>query len=254
MLDEAGMERMQQGRGEYIDSMFRHLIGQVFARVPSQCFVCRAWPAQPLCEACVTRFAQPRLRCQRCALPVPAGVVQCGACLKNPPPLDACLAAVSYGYPWSDCISSFKFHAHTGWAATFATLLRSTPWVEPALEQADWVLPMPLSAARLRQRGFNQALLLAQHLAPDKTRADLLLRIRDTQAQSELQRAQRLRNVQGAFAIEPALVASLKARRVLLVDDVMTSGASLHAAATALRQAQVAHVTALVVARTDAPE
>jgi ComF family protein len=234
--------------------MFRHLIGQVFARVPSQCVVCHAWPSHAVCEACITRFAQPRLRCQRCALPVPADVKQCGVCLKNPPPLDACFAAVSYAYPWSDCISGFKFHEHTGWAATFAALMRSTPWVEPALEQADCVLPMPLSAARLRLRGFNQALLLARHLAPDKTRADLLLRIRDTPAQSELKRAERLRNVQGAFAVEPALVASLKARRVVLVDDVMTSGASLHAAASALRQAGVAHITALVVARTDAPD
>jgi ComF family protein len=245
---------MRQVRGEYIDSMFRHLIGQVFARIPSQCVVCHAWPAQPVCEACVTRFAQPQVRCQRCALPVPAGVTQCGACLKRPPPLDACFAAVSYAYPWSDCISSFKFHADTGWASTFATLLRSTPWVEPALDDADWVLPLPLSAARLRQRGFNQALLLARQLAPETTRAELLLRIRDTPAQSELKRPQRLHNVQGAFAVEPALATQLHAKRVVLVDDVMTSGASLCAAASALRQAGVAHITALVVARTDAPQ
>ncbi len=244
----------EQGTGEYIDPMLRRLIDQVLAHVPSQCAVCRAWPSRPLCEACVSRFAQPRARCQRCALPVPAGVAQCGACLKDPPPLDACLAAVTYAYPWSDCISDFKFHGHTGWAATFATLLRSTPWVEPALEQADWVLPLPLSDARLKERGFNQALLLARHLAPGKARADLLLRIRSTAAQSELKRAERLRNVQGAFALEPALAHLLRDRRVVLVDDVMTSGASLYAAASALRQAQMAHITAIVLARTNAPE
>ncbi len=234
--------------------MFRHLISQVAARVPSECLVCHAWPSQPVCEACVTRFAQPRHRCRRCALPVAEGISQCGACLKDPPPVDACLAALSYAYPWSDCISGFKFHARTGWVATFATLMRSAPWVEPALEQSDCVLPMPLAPARLRQRGFNQALLLARQLAPDKTRADLLLRIRETSAQSELKRAERLRNVMGAFAAEPALVASLAGARVVLVDDVMTSGASLYAAASALRQAGAAHITALVLARTDAPE
>jgi ComF family protein len=234
--------------------MLRRLFGQLLERIPSQCAVCHAWPSRPVCEACVARFAQPLPRCQRCALPVPAGVTQCGACLKAPPPLDACLAAVSYAYPWSGCISRFKFHADTGWAATLATLLRSTPWVEPALEQAHWLLPMPLSRQRLMERGFNQALLLARALAPEKTRADLLLRIRDTQAQSELQRAARLRNVQGAFAVEPVLAASLQGRRIVLLDDVMTSGASLHAAAQALRQAGVAHITALVVARTDAPQ
>jgi ComF family protein len=244
----------QWRRREYIDSMFRRLFDQLLARIPSQCAVCRAWPARPLCESCVTRFAQPQVRCQRCALPVPAGITQCGACLKAPPPLDACLAAVSYAYPWSGCISRFKFHGDTGWATSLATLLRSTPWVEPALEQAHWLLPMPLSRQRLLHRGFNQALLLARALAPQKTRPDLLLRIRDTTAQSELKREARLRNVQGAFAVEPALAASLRGRRIVLLDDVMTSGASLHAAAAALRQAGVAHITAIVVARTDAPQ
>ena len=233
--------------------MFRRLISRIVEQLPSQCAVCRAWPSQPLCEACVARFAQPLPRCRRCALPVSAGVEQCGACIKAPPPLDACLAAVTYAYPWSGLISSYKFHSATGWAQTLATLLRSTPWVEPALEQARWVLPLPLSRERLLQRGFNQALLLARELAAEKTRADMLLRIRDTPAQSQLDRAQRLRNVQGAFAVEPALAASLQGQRVLLVDDVMTSGASLHAAATVLRQAGAAHITALVVARTDAP-
>jgi ComF family protein len=234
--------------------MLRRLFDSLTDRIPSQCAVCRTWPSRPLCDACVSRFAQPQPRCQTCALPVPDGVTRCGACLKAPPPLDACLAAVSYAFPWSDCISRFKFHGHTGWAGALATLVRSTPWVEPALEQAQCLLPMPLSRERLRARGFNQALLLAHCLAPEKTRADLLLRLRDTAAQSELKRSERLRNVQGAFAVDPALAASLKGRRVLLVDDVMTSGASLYAAALALRQAGAAHITALVVARTDAPQ
>jgi ComF family protein len=244
----------QWRRREYIDSMVRPLFDQLLERIPSECAVCHGWPSRPVCEACVTRFAQPHARCQRCALPVPAGITQCGACLKAPPPLDACLAAVSYAYPWSGCIARFKFRGDTGWAITLATLLRSTPWVEPALEQAQCLLPMPLSRRRLMERGFNQALLLARALAPDKTRADLLLRIRDTAAQSELKREARLRNVQGAFAVEPAKAASLRGRRIVLLDDVMTSGASLHAAALALRQAGAAHITGIVVARTDAPD
>lgn len=234
--------------------MFRRLVDHIAQQVPSQCAVCRAWPSRPVCDACVGRFAQPQPRCLRCALPVPAGVAECGACLKNPPPLDACFAAVTYAYPWSDCMARYKFHSDTGWAGTFASLLRSTPWVEPALEQAAWVLPMPLSRARLAHRGFNQALLLARRLAPATTRADLLLRIRDTPAQAELNRSDRLRNLRDAFAVEPRLAHVLKAQRVVLVDDVMTSGASLHAAATVLKRCGAAHVTALVVARTDAPQ
>lgn len=244
---------MAQARAEYIVAMLRRLLALAAQRLPSQCAVCRSWPSHPVCDACVARFAQPQPRCLRCALPVPAGVTECGACLRTPPPLDACFAAVSYAYPWSDCISAFKFRSHTGWASTLAGLLRATPWVEPALERSDWLLPMPLSDARLRQRGFNQSLLLARQLEAEKTRVDLLLRIRDTRAQSELPRSERLRNVQGAFALEPALAQSLRGVRVVLVDDVMTSGASLHAAANVLRQAGAAHITALVVARTDAP-
>ena len=230
--------------------MFRALIERVSQQVPARCAICHAWPSRVVCNACVTRFAQPVPRCTTCALPVPEGVTRCGACLREPPPLDACLAAVNYAWPWSDCVTRFKFGNQPGWAAELATVMRSAPWVEPALEQADRVLPMPLARERLAERGYNQALLLARHLAPRKTDATLLLRTRHTPAQSELTRAERLRNVRGAFAVEPLRAHELRGRRVVLVDDVMTTGASLHAAATALRQAGVTHVTALVFART----
>jgi ComF family protein len=111
---------------------------------------------------------------------------------------------------------------------------------------------MPLHPARLQARGFNQAQLLARALAPAKCRRDLLLRIRDTPPQSGLGRAARLRNLRSAFAVEPLQAAALQARRVVLVDDVMTTGASLHAAAAVLRQAGAAHITGLVLARTEA--
>lgn len=230
--------------------MFRDLVERAFAALPAQCAVCRAWPAQPVCDACVVRFAQPEPRCHSCALPVPAGAQRCGECLRTPPPLDRCIAAVSYTYPWPGCITQFKFHGHPGWAGAFATLLRSAPWVEPALEAADVALPMPLSPERLRARGFNQALELARRLAPGKVRQDLLLRIRDTAAQSALDRPARLANVRGAFAVQPLQATALRGQRVVLVDDVMTSGASLHAAALVLRQAGAAHITAIVLART----
>ena len=173
------------------------------AAVPSQCAVCRAWPAQPVCEACIARFAQPRPRCRRCALPVPAGVAECGHCMRVPPPLDACHAAVSYEFPWSALIVQYKFNGHPGWAGSFATLMRSAPWIEPALEEAEIVLPMPLARERLAERGFNQALLLARALAGRKTRSGLLLRVRHTSAQAALDREHRLANVKGAFAVDP---------------------------------------------------
>lgn len=221
--------------------------------VPSRCAVCGAWPAQPLCTACSRRFGQPEPRCRRCALPLPPGATVCGACLREPPPLDACFAAVPYAFPWSGLVTRFKFQGEPGWAATLAALVRATPGAAAEIASADLLLPMPLSPRRLAERGFNQALLLARRLAAERTDARLLLRLRETASQAALDRKQREANVRGAFGVEPLRHAELKGKSVLLVDDVMTSGASLHAAAQALRQAGAARVAAAVVARTDAP-
>jgi ComF family protein len=170
----------------------------------------------------------------------------------NPPPLDECLASVSYDYPWNHCIASYKFGNDPALANTFALLLTSSPGVEPAITQADILIPVPLSPARLQHRGYNQALELCKRLTPTKTDAQLLLRIKDTLTQSTLSRSERLKNVKTAFAVEPLRVQALQGKRVVLVDDVMTSGATLFAAAEALRQAGASHITAIVFARTEA--
>jgi ComF family protein len=217
---------------------------------PSRCALCGAWPAEALCEACVTRFAQPQARCLQCALPVPAGVSTCGACLREPPPLDACFAAVPYAYPWSGLVGRFKFEGEPGWAGALARLIEAVPGVPEALRAADVVVPMPLAPTRLAERGFNQALQLARELAPAKTDARLLLRLRNTAVQTSLERLERAKNVKGAFGVEPLRVAEMRGRDVVVVDDVMTSGASLHAAALALRSAGAARVSAIVFART----
>lgn len=222
------------------------------ALVPSQCAVCQAWPAQRVCGQCIARFAQPQRRCPTCALALPVNVPACGICLRLPPPLDLCLAAVDYGYPWAQALGQFKFQGDPGWADTLATLIRSMPWAEPALEAADIVLPVPLSRERLQERGFNQALLLARCLASHKSDAAVLLRVVATAAQTQLTRAERLQNLHGAFMVDPLRRAAIEGRRVVVIDDVMTTGATLHAAADALHQAGAQHVCAIVVARTSA--
>jgi ComF family protein len=114
------------------------------------------------------------------------------------------------------------------------------------------ILPVPLSTTRLQHRGYNQALEICKHLSREKTDATLLLRIKDTLTQSSLSQSERMKNVKAAFAVEPLRAQELQGKRVLLVDDVMTSGATLFAAAVALRQAGAAHITALAFARTEA--
>jgi ComF family protein len=218
---------------------------------PSRCAVCGAWPAQPLCAACIARLAVPRHRCARCALPVAQGVAVCGACVRTPPPLDACHAALDYAYPWSGLIARFKFSGEAGWAQALAQRLAQAPGMGEEVRQADVLLPMPLAPRRLAERGFNQALLLARALDRRKSEPRLLLRLRETPPQSQLDRDARQENVDGAFAIEPLRAGELRGASVLLVDDVMTSGASLHAAARAVRQAGAKRVAAAVLARTD---
>lgn len=231
--------------------MFRELVRTLSRATPAQCEVCRAWPARPLCDACLGTFAAPRQRCHRCALALPAGQSLCGRCLRSLPPLDACHAAVSYGYPWSALVGRFKFSGEAGWADSFATLLARDPEVRAAIAAARWLLPMPLSRERLAARGFNQAHELARRLAPHKCDSGLALRLRDTPAQSQLHLGQRLANVRNAFALDPARAAAVRGQPVLLVDDVMTTGASLFALARVVREAGAAWVGALVLARTE---
>ena len=227
-------------------------VGARWPGLPSRCAVCRAWPARAICDDCIARFAQPSPRCPTCALSLPNGVWRCGVCLLQPPPLAQCLCAVSYAWPWRAVIAQFKYHAQPGWRLSLALLMRSSHGAEDLLHAVDQVLPMPLSRERLAERGYNQSWLLAQALAPDKADAGLLLRVRHTPPQRTLPRSARLANLQGAFAIEPLRAREVQGRHLLLVDDVMTSGASLHSAAHTLLQSGAARVSALVLARTEA--
>lgn len=212
--------------------------------LPSQCAVCHAWPTQRLCAACLQRFA---------SAPPSVSSDTCGPDLSA---LDTCHAAVTYGYPWAEIVSAFKFHGDTAWASVLAEVIRrsSANDPNPALwDSAEMIFPIPLSIPRLHQRGFNQALLLAQALAvqqPQKVDPHTLLRLRDTSAQSQLPRAQRLHNLDQAFALHPLRAQRVRGRRVLLVDDILTTGATLDAAAQVLRQAGAAQVSAVVLART----
>lgn len=161
------------------------------------------------------------------------------------------MAAVSYTFPWSDCVAQLKFQSDPGLARALADLMRHAPWVEPALEAATLVVPMPLSPTRLRERGFNQALELARHLAPLKADALTLLRRADGAHQVGATRQERLDHVHDAFWVAPDRIAKVRGQHLVVLDDVMTTGASMFEAARALRAAGAAHITGLVLARTE---
>jgi len=221
--------------------------------LPSQCAICKAWPSRPVCDECVAAFAQPVHRCPRCALQRYSATAHCPECLTDPPPWHDALTAVSYQWPWVDLIAQFKYQAQPGWSGTLASLMHSAPGVDDALAQNPLLIPMPMHKLRWAERGFNPALLLAQHLSPLHTCTDVLLRVRHTPAQRSLPRSERLNNLEGAFQLDPLKTHLLRDRHVLLVDDVMTTGASLRSATKTLLAAGPASVSILVLARTERP-
>lgn len=223
--------------------------------LPTLCAICRGWSQARVCGACEQRFAQQVNRCARCAVRVPLGAAVCGACLTSPPPFDAALAGVDYGHPWDGLIARFKFHAALDLAAPLSTRLAHA-WRAGGRATPDLLVPVPLSAERLRERGYNQAWEIARRLARElRCRADarLLLRIRDTPHQLAFPLDERAANVRSAFAVEPTRLAELRGRRITLVDDVMTTGATAAEITRVLKQAGAATVDVWVAARTPAP-
>jgi ComF family protein len=214
---------------------------------PAHCLACgeRAGNGD-LCAACLRELPWNRCACPRCALPLPAPAPACGQCQRRPPPLTETRAAFLYAPPVDHLLPRLKFHrdlaAGRACALHMAEALADAP-------RPDAVVPLPLHPARLRERGFDQALELARPLAraldlPLLDRA--LLRVRDTAPQSRLDAHARRRNLRRAFAVRPGV--PLPAH-VTLVDDVMTTGATLHAAAETLLRAGVTRVDAWVCAR-----
>ncbi len=230
-----------------------------WAWVPSACHVCGVWPAQPqgqaICGACLDAFAPTVPRCPTCAQ-VLGTADTCGECLGRPLTLAQCVAAVDYSYPWDQPIARFKFHGDTAWAHLFTDLMSRAPGAHELLTRCHSFVPLPLTPRRLGERGYNQAGLMAQALARQasghrrKPRFDWLVKLQDTPAQHELDRPARLLNLRTAFAVSPHALPGLQGQRVLLIDDIMTTGATLHAAAQALTMAGAAEVNALVFART----
>jgi ComF family protein len=223
--------------------------------LPSQCEFCRRWGPGTWCDDCGARFAPPRPRCQRCALPVGVASARCGGCLGEEPAYAASVVAVDYDFPWDRLVAAFKFQGRVELAGAMglalAAAVERTTLPRPAL-----VLPVPLAPARLAERGYNQAWALAQSTARAlglPAQGHWLQRPADTAHQTGLTRAARQANLARAFMVDPTRRPALAGQTVALVDDVMTTGATLAAAAAELRRAGAAAVQAWVFARTPAP-
>jgi ComF family protein len=219
------------------------------------CEVCRGWTAGRLCADCRTRFAAPAPRCGRCGLRVPDGLACCVDCQREPPPFERCICVADYAFPWDRLIGRCKYEQAPELAALLADCMAAAAHAGAA-PRPDAFVALPLSAHRLAERGYDQAWELARRLGRRlgvPARARLLERRFDGPPQARLTRAQRLRNLQGAFVVPAAARTEVQGRHLALVDDVMTTGATAHEATNALRAAGAARVDLWVVARTPAP-
>jgi ComF family protein len=206
------------------------------------CFLCRGGARELLCSACdadLPRLARPL--CPRCALESPGGAV-CGRCLAHPPAYDATHAALAYEFPADALVQALKFRGELALAPLLGALLAA----RVGRARVDCVVPVPLSAERLRRRGYNQAVEIARHVGRGALEVALCERTRDAPPQMELPFDQRQRNVRGAFRCTRALIGA----SVAIVDDVMTTGATLEEMARTLKAAGALRVENWVVART----
>jgi len=219
---------------------------------PAVCPLCAgrlgAGRRDPVCGACWASFTRvtPPL-CVTCGAPVPAeGITRCAACRDETLAFDYARAAASYGGAVREAVHVLKFGGRRSMARPLGDLIVDQ-CMDPLLVP-DMLVPVPLSHARERERGFNQAVLLAERLGERlgvRVRARWLVRLRATAAQSDLTAAERRANVANAFLATPAV----SGRHVAVVDDVITTGATVSECARALRAAGARRVGVLAVAR-----
>lgn len=231
-----------------VDGMLARLLDAV---LPPRCLLCgvQAIEVRGLCAACHADMPRNRCCCLRCALPLEHPAAECGTCLRHEPPFTRAWAPFRYAHPLDMLEARFKFRRDLAAGRVLSELM-----IQAARSDQPPVLPerlycVPLHSARLRERGYNQTLELARPLAQAlglPLDHQSLIRVRSTQAQTGLDASQRRHNLQAAFAMAPDAVLP---DHVAILDDVMTTGATLRECAQVLRRAGVARVDVWALAR-----
>jgi ComF family protein len=225
---------------------------------PKFCVLCDI-PGQTLCALCrADSTRRVAVACRCCAIPLYAVDASrlCGRCLKRRPAFDTTIAAATYEAPFDVLVRGLKYGARLAHAPLLADLLlhriRSRP-IDPHRFEPDLLVAVPLSRDRMAARGFNQSIESARPLARSLKKplaTSCVLRTRDTPPQAALPFDARRKNMRRAFAVSDSARSSLKGLTIAVVDDVMTTGATLDELAATLKRAGAARVVNLVVART----
>lgn len=219
--------------------------------LPRRCLACGlAAGEQAFCAGCLRELPGLGRACVRCALPLPAAetATQCGRCLRRRPAQTSAQAVFLYADPIDRLLARLKFSADLAAGAGLAGCLTEALNHRPDGAAIDFVLPLPLHAGRQRERGYNQVHELLRGAAPEwrrKLAPQLLRRSKSSAPQSDLNAGQRRRNVRGVFTADPAVAGC----RLLLVDDVITTGSTMSEATRSLLGAGAAEVHWLALAR-----
>jgi len=223
------------------------------------CLVCdeATETAHSVCNVCETELPWLMDHCEVCALPLPMAGLICGQCQKQPPAFKQVVAPWTYNFPIDSLISRFKHQARWPLGHLLAHLLGQYlqhRYENAELERPDCLLPVPMARKRLRERGYNQASMLARWLSKDlqiPVDEGVLLRPHETVAQQDLDAKTRKRNLLKAFAL--AASDRVQGRHLALVDDVLTTGATANSLAQLLMQAGARQVDVYCLARTPKP-
>jgi ComF family protein len=195
---------------------------------------------QRICQDCVTQLPWLGAACALCAQSLENGQTHCGACQKNPPPYDRLWVALDYASPIDKLILGGKFSRRLLNLSVLAELFM-VYWQQQSAQLPEVIIPVPLHAQRLRERGYNQALELARIISRQQgVPLDFhsIQRSKTTLAQASLPASLRRGNMDSAFTLTRPLPYS----RVALVDDVFTTGNTVRALSQLLRQAKVGHI------------
>ena len=210
-----------------------------------------------VCKPCLNDLPwHSKTSCPQCGLASSGtglNAIVCGSCLNSPPDFDATRAVFLYAYPIDAMMLRYKYGNMLNLGNTFGEFLTEKVNVEHCLKNIDLIIPMPMHPTRLKERGFNQALEIAKVLTKnckEKLDYNSVERQTLTPPQASLPLKERVKNIKGAFKVKADKLDKLQGKRIAIVDDVMTTGASLNELAKTLKKAGASHVECWVIART----